>query len=760
MADETWMLNFRGSDDTLPEPVQDRQDAIPESKNFERFAKDLMSSSVAKDGLQYTVSDAFEFAKANGLVDDSFKDMNFKRQLNVLAKKYAGALSGVPEKTRDMFEGFIDALNATKGSIDNTYQEALFGTNFRYGYPFASSPDDRSFDNSLHYTHEEVMPSLEGVSRDSAFRIPFKDSWGSKPLGERVKLANEYARDGFTTDATDLLGGTFGLPGFTQRHAQKAVGMGWGDLDKEGVGKMALTTAAQAAAQGLYGPVAVSPISGLGLAGLGALNGAVSSYAGNTLPEYDDPDEGFSIYNVAEKYPNAVRAGFNSLVEGGVGGGVSRVKNVAFKNNWLKSKLGGTKSAKEAKKMLDDYTKRLDENARLTEETKGNLNSAEYAENLVKKERSQWASEHGVADDENMWRNVPVTVSLPTAEGKRTFRGTYGQFSEAVGRTTGRKTETLNKAIGNEELSIAKLSERKAVAEAEAEAGKGRLLEAAPMAEAGAEDLRRAMSAVNKARESADEAGKNVAAIESRLESQARAVESVRPDRTKGSEYLRLKDAKTQIQTELKQAKHVSRLAGNEVKEAERELKSRKNAFLKHAKALSEGKKGYDKRLAGIADLDNKIAAKADNVERLRADLRSVGEKAYESDEIAKDAFRNAVSDKFSSGAERKKAGLTKELSRLEADRHRMEGKIGKLETKTKTPLLRELFYATAPAIPASFYAPAITVSQRWTRGGKYAEPETIGGKDMPISNLNPLTGVHVGGAETRARKLYLGSER
>lgn len=255
-------------------------------------------------GFQKNIADAFKYIDTFGGVPEGFDKMNFKAQCQMLANIYAQRAAKTDNASeRKILEDWATTLTNYANGIRNTYQERLNAVNLHYGTPLGAGPDEDGDANpnnrySGTETQKYILPELEGVSRDSAFRIPFSDSWGTKTLGERVKTAQENALN--HNYVTELGGGLLGLPFLKEKYDREAVGMDYKDLDMNGKAK-------QIAVPFLRTGVLVSApwLSPLKAAAVGALDAPLVGMFGNDPAAQWNPDDEFFKTQTGEKVANS-----------------------------------------------------------------------------------------------------------------------------------------------------------------------------------------------------------------------------------------------------------------------------------------------------------------------------------------------------------------------------------------------------------------------------------------------------------------------
>ena len=255
-------------------------------------------------GFQKNLTDAFKYIDTFGGVPEGFDKLNFKAQCQMLANIYAQRAANTDNASeKKILEDWATTLTNYSNGIRNTYQERLNAVNMHYGTPLGAGQDEDGGANpNNRYSGTKpskyILPELNGVSRDSAFRIPFSDSWGTKTLGERVKTAQENALD--HNFVTELGGGLLGLPFLKEKYDRDAVGMDYKDLDMNGKFK-------QVAVPMLRTGVLVSApwLSPLKAAAVGAIDAPLVGMFGNDPAAQWNPDDEFFKTQTGEKVANS-----------------------------------------------------------------------------------------------------------------------------------------------------------------------------------------------------------------------------------------------------------------------------------------------------------------------------------------------------------------------------------------------------------------------------------------------------------------------
>lgn len=392
-------------------------------------------------GFQKNLTDAFKYIDTFGGVPEGFDKLNFKAQCQMLANIYAQRAANTDNASeKKILEDWATTLTNYSNGIRNTYQERLNAVNMHYGTPLGAGPDEGGDANpNNRYSGTEplkyVLPELKGVSRDSAFRIPFSDSWGTKNLGERVKTAQENALD--HNFVTELGGGLLGLPFLKEKYDRDAVGMDYKDLDMNGQFK-------QVAVPMLRTGVLVSApwLSPLKAAAVGAIDAPLVGMFGNDPAAQWNPDDEFFKTQTGEKALNsgigALTSGAGSFILGMgsfaagklastlgkkypnlpiIGENAKAYKNQMQKINELKGDRG------EVLQYIEDYpVERLVDDEMAADAVK-------YSKELGK--------DIPVSD---LWKYNTYSVTLqpdermqalfPKNNGAMSFRGTFGAFTD------------------------------------------------------------------------------------------------------------------------------------------------------------------------------------------------------------------------------------------------------------------------------------------------------------------------------------------
>ena len=278
-------------------------------------------------GFQKNLTDAFKYIDTFGGVPEGFDKLNFKAQCQMLANIYAQRAANTDNASeKKILEDWATTLTNYSNGIRNTYQERLNAVNMHYGTPLGAGQDEDGGANpNNRYSGTKpskyILPELNGVSRDSAFRIPFSDSWGTKTLGERVKTAQENALD--HNYVTELGGGLLGLPFLKEKYDREAVGMDYKDLDMNGQFKqLAIPTLRT-------GVLASAPwLSPLKAIAVGAIDAPLVGMFGNDHAAQWNPDDEFYKTPTGEKVVNSA-----------VGAGASAAGSIILGRSQLASSL-------------------------------------------------------------------------------------------------------------------------------------------------------------------------------------------------------------------------------------------------------------------------------------------------------------------------------------------------------------------------------------------------------------------------------------
>lgn len=394
-----------------------------------------------EEGFQKNIADAFKYIDTFGGVPEGFEKLNFKAQCQMLANIYAQRAAKTDNASeREILGNWATTLTNYANGIRNTYQERLNAVNLHYGTPLGAGPDEDGGANpNNRYSGTEpqkyVLPELEGVSRDSAFRIPFKDSWGTKTLGERAKTAQENVLD--HNVVTELGGGLLGLPFLKEKYDRDAVGMDYKDLDMNGKAK-------QIAVPFLRTGVLVSApwLSPIKAGVVGALDAPLVGMSGNDPAAQWNPEDEFVRTPTGEKVLNS---GIGALASGS---GSAVLGMGSFATGKLASTLGKKypklpvigENAKKYKKQMQEIDKLRDDQYKAAQEIQDfpseRLVADEMAADAAK--RSEELGRDIPVDD--LWKHNEYSVTLqpdermqtlfPKNYGKRTFKGTFGQFTD------------------------------------------------------------------------------------------------------------------------------------------------------------------------------------------------------------------------------------------------------------------------------------------------------------------------------------------
>lgn len=392
-----------------------------------------------EEGFQKNIADAFKHIDTFGGVPEGFDKLNFKAQCQMLANIYAQRAAETDNASeKKILDDWATTLMNYANGIRNTYQERLNAVNLHYGTPLGAGPDEDGGANpNNRYSGAEpqkyVLPELEGVSRDSAFRIPFKDSWGTKALGERVKTAQRNALD--HNVVPELGGGLLGLPFLKEAYDRGAVGMDYKDLDANGQAKQIAVPILRTSVLG------VAPwLSPLKAAAVGALDAPLVGMFGNDPAAQWNPDDEFYKTPTGEKIANsAVGAGASAAGSAILGMG-------SFATGKLASSLG-----KKYPKLpvIGENGKAYEKQMQRIDELKGKRNAVEKYIEEFPSERlidDEMASDAIALSEElgreipmsDLWKHQKYSVTLqpdermqslfPQNNGAKTFRGTFGDF--------------------------------------------------------------------------------------------------------------------------------------------------------------------------------------------------------------------------------------------------------------------------------------------------------------------------------------------
>lgn len=411
-----------------------------------------------EEGFQKNIADAFKYIDTFGGVPEGFEKLNLKAQCQMLANIYAQRAAKTDNASeREILSNWATTLTNYANGIRNTYQERLNAVNLHYGTPLGAGPDEDGGANpNNRYSGTEpqkyVLPELEGVSRDSAFRIPFSDSWGTKALGERAKTAQENVLD--HNVVTELGGGLLGLPFLKEKYDRDAVGMDYKDLDMNGQAKQIavpfLRTAVLASAPWL------SPIK----AGVvGALDAPLVGMFGNDPAEQWNPEDEFVRTPTGEK---ALNSGIGALASGA---GSAVLGMGSFATGKLASTLGKKypklpvigENAKKYKKQMQEIDKLKDDQYKVGQEIQDfpseRLVADEMAADAAK--RSEELGRDIPVDD--LWKYNKYSVTLqpdermqtlfPKNNGAMSFRGTFGQFKNYADNLSKKADEKIVRGI-------------------------------------------------------------------------------------------------------------------------------------------------------------------------------------------------------------------------------------------------------------------------------------------------------------------------
>lgn len=409
-------------------------------------------------GFQKNLTDAFKYIDTFGGVPEGFDKLNLKAQCQMLANIYAQRAAKTDNASeKKILEDWATTLTNYSNGIRNTYQERLNAVNMHYGTPLGAGPDEdggANPNNSYSGTKPSkyILPELNGVSRDSAFRIPFSDSWGTKALGERVKTAQENALD--HNYVTELGGGLLGLPFLKEKYDRDAVGMDYKDLDMNGKFK-------QVAVPMLRTGVLVSApwLSPLKAAAVGALDAPLVGMFGNDLAAQWNPDDEFFKTQTGEKVANSA-----------VGAGASALSTIPFA-------MGSFATGKLASSLGKKYPRLpvIGENAKAYKKQMQKINELNGDRGEVLQYIEDYPVERLVDDEmaadavkyskelgkdipvSDLWRYNTYSVTLqpdermqalfPKNNGARTFRGTFGQFTDYANDLSNKADDKIKSGI-------------------------------------------------------------------------------------------------------------------------------------------------------------------------------------------------------------------------------------------------------------------------------------------------------------------------
>jgi len=394
-----------------------------------------------EEGFQKNIADAFKYIDTFGGVPEGFDKLNLKAQCQMLANIYAQRAAKTDNASeKEILSNWATTLTNYANGIRNTYQERLNAVNLHYGTPLGAGPDEDGGANpNNRYSGTEpqkyVLPELEGVSRDSAFRIPFKDSWGTKALGERAKTAQGNVLD--HNVVTELGGGLLGLPFLKEKYDRDAVGMDYKDLDMSGQAKQIavpfLRTAVLASAPWL------SPIK----AGVvGALDAPLVGMSGNDPAEQWNPEDEFVRTPTGEKVLNS---GIGALASGA---GSIALGMGSFATGKLASALGKKhpklpvigENAKKYKKQMQKIDELKDDQSKAAQDIE-DFPSERLVDDEMAADAAKLSGELGrEIPASDLWKYNKYSVTLqpdermqtifPKNNGSMSFRGTFGQFKD------------------------------------------------------------------------------------------------------------------------------------------------------------------------------------------------------------------------------------------------------------------------------------------------------------------------------------------
>ena len=409
-------------------------------------------------GFQKNLTDAFKYIDTFGGVPEGFDKLNFKAQCQMLANIYAQRAAKTDNASeKKILEDWATTLTNYSNGIRNTYQERLNAVNMHYGTPLGAGPDEDGGANPNNRysgtgSSKYILPELNGVSRDSAFRIPFRDSWGTKTLGERVNTAQENALD--HNYVTELGGGLLGLPFLKEKYDREAVGMDYKDLDVNGQLKQLavpmLRTGVLASAPWL------SPIKAIAV---GAIDAPLVGMFGNDPAAQWNPDDEFFKTPTGEKVANSA-----------VGAGASAAGSIilgmgSFATGKLASSLGKKypnlpvigENAKAYKKQMQKINELNGDRGEVLQYIEDypveRLVDDEMAADAVKYSK-ELGKDIPVSD---LWKYNTYSVTLqpdermqalfPKNNGAMSFKGTFGDFLNKANNLSSKADKKLASEI-------------------------------------------------------------------------------------------------------------------------------------------------------------------------------------------------------------------------------------------------------------------------------------------------------------------------
>lgn len=411
-------------------------------------------------GFQKNLTDAFKYIDTFGGVPEGFDNLNFKAQCQMLANIYAQRAAKTDNASeKKILEDWATTLTNYSNGIRNTYQERLNAVNMHYGTPLGAGPDEGSDANpNNRYSGTEpqkyILPELNGVSRDSAFRIPFSDSWGTKTLGERVKTAQENAID--HNYVTELGGGLLGLPFLKEKYDRDAVGMDYKDLDMNGKFKQVAVPMVRT------GVLASAPwLSPLKAAAVGAIDAPLVGMFGNDLAAQWNPDDEFFKTQTGEKVANSA-----------VGAGASALSTIPFAmGSFATGKLASHLGKKHPNlPVIGENAKAYKKQMQKINELNGDRGDVltyieDYpVERLVDDEMAADAAKYSkeLGQDvpvSDLWKFNKYSVTLqpdermqtlfPNNNGKLSFNGTFGDFVKNADKLSKKADDKITSGIDN-----------------------------------------------------------------------------------------------------------------------------------------------------------------------------------------------------------------------------------------------------------------------------------------------------------------------
>lgn len=407
-------------------------------------------------GFQKNLTDAFKYIDTFGGVPEGFDKLNFKAQCQMLANIYANRAANTDNASeKKILEDWATTLTNYSNGIRNTYQERLNAVNMHYGTPLGAGPDEGGDANpnnrySGTETQKYILPELEGVSRDSAFRIPFSDSWGTKSLGERVKTAQENALD--HNYVTELGGGLLGLPFLKEKYDREAVGIDYKDLDMNGLAK-------QIAVPMLRTGVLVSApwLSPLKAAAVGAIDAPLVGMFGNDPAAQWNPDDEFFKTQTGEKVANSAVGSLGTIPFAMGSFAAGKLASFLGKKHPNLPVIG--ENAKAYKKQMQNIDKLKGDRGEVLQYIE------DYpVERLVDDEMAADAAKYSkeLGQDvpvSDLWKFNKYSVTLqpdermqtlfPNNNGKLSFNGTFGDFVKNADKLSKKADDKITSGIDN-----------------------------------------------------------------------------------------------------------------------------------------------------------------------------------------------------------------------------------------------------------------------------------------------------------------------